>query len=345
MVKSGEDFFMNASYYERQLQHISAWHLIFEIIRRCVGWLGDCHFVVWLLGFAWPLIQFAVLRPLLLLLRFLDGTAKFVARGPEQRIVDVEVMLLSGETVAKLTMPNSTTVRELRKEVALRSTTRISAGHVRLLFGETVLSDDLVMKNFLGEADPSKCILQLIHRGRRNFVPSKSSKCSLTCKILLLGDSGTGKTNIMDRFAVGMFTESFISTIGIDFKIKQVACDEGIVVKLQIWDTAGQERFRKITQAYFRTSDAVILVYDVSVRESFEHLSMWLREVRQQTADALICLVANKTDLIRLVPREEAEEFASNNDLTYFEVSAKTDTDVYAPFHYITDVLMERAGL
>eukprot|EP00746_Dinoflagellata_sp_MGD_P010514 gnl/MRDRNA2_/MRDRNA2_121730_c0_seq1.p1 gnl/MRDRNA2_/MRDRNA2_121730_c0~~gnl/MRDRNA2_/MRDRNA2_121730_c0_seq1.p1 ORF type:complete len:374 (-),score=36.83 gnl/MRDRNA2_/MRDRNA2_121730_c0_seq1:18-1139(-) len=345
ILKTGGQLFMETADYETRLRQISTRHLIFETIRRGLTWCLNCHCVVWLLHLAWPCIRFAFLGPVLMLLEFLDGKGIDQEEEAKRRLVDVEVMLLSGEIIAQLTMPSSTTGRELRQEVALRSKTRISAGRVRLLFGEMMLSDDAVVKDLNGEASP-KFMLQLIHCEHRNFVPSQSSECNLISKILLIGDSGTGKTNIMDRFAAGTFTDTFVTTIGIDFKTKQVACDAGVVAKLQIWDTAGQERFRTIIQAYCRTSDSFILVYDVSVRESFDHLALWLNYILTHASrDTPICLVGNKTDLTRCVTREEAVEFAANNNLVHFEVSAKTDTSIRAPFHYLTDVLMDRAGL
>lgn len=321
-----------------QLSEIPTSHLIFEIICRCVAWFLNCRFVTWLLE---------------MILGFLTRTVEIAAGEQEEeekkRVVDVEVMLLSGETIAQLTVPRRTTVRELRKEMALRDKT--SPGRLKLLFEEVVLSDDAVVQDVIGgpvigEKRPRKYALQLIRREGRNFVPSQSDEYHLISKILLVGDSGTGKTNIMNRFADGTFSETFITTIGVDFKIRSVACDEGVAVKLQMWDTAGQERFRVITESYYRCANAFILVFDVSVRECFEHLRVWLEKIRKHSrADAPVCLLGNKTDLTRLVSREEAEEFAANNDLKYFEVSAKTDTDVCAPFYHLSDMLMDRAGL
>eukprot|EP00746_Dinoflagellata_sp_MGD_P030012 gnl/MRDRNA2_/MRDRNA2_171096_c0_seq1.p1 gnl/MRDRNA2_/MRDRNA2_171096_c0~~gnl/MRDRNA2_/MRDRNA2_171096_c0_seq1.p1 ORF type:complete len:367 (-),score=59.53 gnl/MRDRNA2_/MRDRNA2_171096_c0_seq1:18-1118(-) len=344
MLKSYGLFFREAVDSRMQISESPTRHLIFKIICRCMAWFLNCRFVGWFLELAnkymWPAV--------VLLAWFSERTAELAAGGQEEEekkgVVDVEVILLSGETIAQLTVPKRTIVRELRKEMALRDKT--SPGRLKLLFEEIVLSDDAIVHDVVGERRPRKLTLQLIRRESRNFTPSQSNEYNLLNRILLVGDSGAGKTNILNRFADGTFTESFISTIGVDFKIRNVACDEGVVAKLQMWDTAGQERFRIITPSYYQGANAFILVFDVSDRECFERLPFWLEEIRKHArADALVCLLGNKTDLMRFVPRKEAEEFAANNDLKYFEVSAKTDTDVCAPFYHLTDVLMDRAGL
>ena len=99
-------------------------------------------------------------------------------------------------------------------------------------------------------------------------------------KLLMIGDSGVGKTCLLLRYANDSFSPTFITTIGIDFKIKNVDID-GTRIKLQIWDTAGQERFRTITTSYFRGAQGILLVYDITNKWSFEGISRWLKEVEQ----------------------------------------------------------------
>lgn len=94
------------------------------------------------------------------------------------------------------------------------------------------------------------------------------------CKIILVGDSGSGKTSILGRFTEDVFTESFLATIGVDFKIKTLVLNDGKVMKLQVWDTSGQERFRSITQSYYRGAHAAVVVYDITSIESFRALSL-----------------------------------------------------------------------
>lgn len=99
-------------------------------------------------------------------------------------------------------------------------------------------------------------------------------------KLVLIGDSGVGKSCLLLRFADDAFTESYITTIGVDFRFRTIEIDNK-VVKLQIWDTAGQERFRTITSAYYRGADGIVMVYDSTDRESFAHIDDWLQEVNR----------------------------------------------------------------
>ncbi|TMW96483.1 hypothetical protein EJD97_007281 [Solanum chilense] len=116
-------------------------------------------------------------------------------------------------------------------------------------------------------------------------------------KLLLIGDSGVGKSCLLLRFSDGSFTTSFIITIGIDFKIKTVELD-GKRIKLQIWDTAGQERFRTITTAYYRGAMGILLVYDVTDESSFNNIRNWIRNIEQHASDNVNkILVGNKADM------------------------------------------------
>eukprot|EP01083_Nonionella_stella_P151319 483325_1 len=117
-------------------------------------------------------------------------------------------------------------------------------------------------------------------------------------KTVLIGDSGVGKSCLLLRFADDSFTDSYISTIGVDFRFRTVSIDKK-TVKLQIWDTAGQERFRTITSAYYRGAHGIIMVYDVTNPESFEHVEDWLTEVnRHASENTMKLLVGNKADMV-----------------------------------------------
>mmetsp|Transcript_35141 Transcript_35141/g.71640 ORF Transcript_35141/g.71640 Transcript_35141/m.71640 type:complete len:131 (+) Transcript_35141:108-500(+) len=115
-------------------------------------------------------------------------------------------------------------------------------------------------------------------------------------KLVLIGDSGVGKSCLLLRFADNAFTDSYISTIGVDFRFRTVKVEKH-TVKLQIWDTAGQERFRTITSAYYRGADGIIMVYDVTNQESFNHVADWLTEVNRYASEGTCkLLVGNKSD-------------------------------------------------
>ncbi len=153
-------------------------------------------------------------------------------------------------------------------------------------------------------------------------------------KVLLIGDSGVGKSCLLLRFADDTYTESHISTIGVDFKIKTVELDNKII-KLQIWDTAGQERFRTITSSYYRGAHGIIVVYDITNQESFVNVKQWLHEIdRYGSENVDILLVGNKNDLSmkREITFEQGKEFAESLNIEFVETSAKISTGVEKAF-------------
>uniref|UniRef100_T1JFW5 Ras-related protein Rab-43 n=1 Tax=Strigamia maritima TaxID=126957 RepID=T1JFW5_STRMM len=155
-------------------------------------------------------------------------------------------------------------------------------------------------------------------------------------KIVVIGDSGVGKTSVVQRFKSGTFIERHGNTIGVDFAMKEMIVD-GKKIKLQIWDTAGQERFRTITQSYYRSAHGVILVYDITKRSSFLNVQRWLEEVRRYTAsNVLILMIGNKCDLetLREVENVEAQAMTERvpEIITTLETSAREDTNVSTAF-------------
>ena len=163
-------------------------------------------------------------------------------------------------------------------------------------------------------------------------------------KILLIGDSGVGKTSIILRFSDDTYTESFISTIGVDFKLRTIQVGDKII-KLQIWDTAGQERFRTITSSYYRGAHGIILVYDITDRISFENIVKWMDDVDRYALGSVdTMLVGNKGDMEdkRAVEYERAQKFAAGTKMRFFETSAKNASNVNNLFKAMVDTIMKR---
>ncbi|CAM8978950.1 unnamed protein product [Rhodiola kirilowii] len=153
-------------------------------------------------------------------------------------------------------------------------------------------------------------------------------------KLLLIGDSGVGKSCLLLRFADDSYLDSYISTIGVDFKIRTVEQD-GKAIKLQIWDTAGQERFRTITSSYYRGAHGIIIVYDVTDEESFKNVKQWLNEIHRYASDNVNkLLVGNKCDLTdnRAISYETAKAFADEIGIPFLETSAKDAINVEQAF-------------
>ncbi|KAJ3215920.1 Ras- protein Rab-1A [Clydaea vesicula] len=158
-------------------------------------------------------------------------------------------------------------------------------------------------------------------------------------KLLLIGDSGVGKSCLLLRFADDTYTESYISTIGVDFVSK--------TVKLQIWDTAGQERFRTITSSYYRGAHGIIVVYDVTDQETFNNVKQWLQEIDRYANEGVNkLLVGNKSDLVnkKVVEYNAAKEFADSLTIPFLETSAKNATNVEQAFLTMAKHIKDRMG-
>jgi small GTP-binding protein len=153
-------------------------------------------------------------------------------------------------------------------------------------------------------------------------------------KLLLIGDSGVGKTCVLFRFSEDAFNSTFISTIGIDFKIRTIDLD-GKKIKLQIWDTAGQERFRTITTAYYRGAMGIMLVYDITNEKSFDNIRNWIRNIEEHAAaDVEKMVLGNKCDMNdkRQVACDRGEGLAREYNVKFMETSAKTSINVEEAF-------------
>jgi len=175
--------------------------------------------------------------------------------------------------------------------------------------------------------------------------------------LVLIGDSGVGKSCLLLRFADDKWTDSYISTIGVDFKIRTIELD-GKTIKLQIWDTAGQERFRTISSTYYRGAHGIIVVYDITNLESCNNVKRWLTEIDKYARENVNkLLVANKSDLgdpatsepgLRQVTQDKGKEFAEQLDIPFLETSAKSGTFVDTAFlmmaHEIKNKMMNVSG-
>ena len=149
-------------------------------------------------------------------------------------------------------------------------------------------------------------------------------------KILLIGNSAVGKSSLLMRFAEDIFSENFLPTIGVDFKIRTIQAG-GSTVKLQMWDTAGQQKFKTITSAYYKGANGIILVFDITDRKSFMDVQNWLDESDKYAKENVVkILIGNKKDLEteRKVSQTEARNFAESIGTNYFQTSAKDGLNI-----------------
>mmetsp|Transcript_3519 Transcript_3519/g.5087 ORF Transcript_3519/g.5087 Transcript_3519/m.5087 type:complete len:253 (+) Transcript_3519:3-761(+) len=159
-------------------------------------------------------------------------------------------------------------------------------------------------------------------------------------KVLLLGDSGVGKTSLMLRFADNEFQPNLMSTAGVDFKVRYLENQKtkGKRIKCQIWDTAGQERFHVITRTYYRGSHGIALVYDVTNERSFEQINYWMNNIKNHAGkDVFVVLFGNKVDLPhRKVTYEQGKQAAAKHNALFYETSAKDGTNVLEAFEALS---------
>eukprot|EP00658_Telonema_sp_P-2_P073685 TRINITY_DN6279_c0_g1_i4.p1 TRINITY_DN6279_c0_g1~~TRINITY_DN6279_c0_g1_i4.p1 ORF type:complete len:208 (+),score=46.89 TRINITY_DN6279_c0_g1_i4:93-716(+) len=169
--------------------------------------------------------------------------------------------------------------------------------------------------------------------------PGGPEECDHRFKLLLIGDSGVGKSCLLLRYADNRYTESYISTLGVDFRMVTLELG-GESIKLQIWDTAGQERFRTITSNYYRGANGIVIVFSVTEEESFNSVARWLAEIERNVGTSVHkILVGNKCDMVskRKVQREVAEQFAHKYGIPYVETSAKEGHNVQQVFNELSE--------
>ncbi|XP_048343074.1 ras-related protein Rab-15 isoform X1 [Sphaerodactylus townsendi] len=162
-------------------------------------------------------------------------------------------------------------------------------------------------------------------------------------RLLLIGDSGVGKTCLLCRFTDNEFHPSHISTIGVDFKMKTIDVD-GIKVRIQIWDTAGQERYQTITKQYYRRAQGIFLVYDISSERSYQHIMKWASDVDEYAPDGVQkILIGNKADEEekRQVGREQGLQLAKEYGMDFYETSACTSLNIKESFTRLTELVLQ----
>ena len=162
-------------------------------------------------------------------------------------------------------------------------------------------------------------------------------------KVLLLGNSDVGKSSLLLRFVDSVWNDGFVPTIGVDFKVKTLEINNK-KVKMQIWDTDGQERFRTVVSTYFKGAHGILLLYDVTNKDSFKNLENWLIEIEKNSSDKVLkILLGNKCDLSddREIQTEEGQAFAVRNGMEFMETSAKMNTNVSEAFETLGKLMIE----
>lgn len=164
--------------------------------------------------------------------------------------------------------------------------------------------------------------------------------------VVLIGDSGVGKTNILSRYTRDEINMNSKSTIGVEFSTKIVRTKDGKLIKAQIWDTAGQERYRAITTAYYRGAVGALMIYDITAHQTFDSLTTrWMEEMRNHASSNIVLLmVGNKCDLEhnRLVQTEQAKQFAQQNGLPFLETSVVDGTNIEKAFLLLIEEIYQR---
>ena len=171
---------------------------------------------------------------------------------------------------------------------------------------------------------------------------NSEQEAQIVLKLLLLGDSSVGKTSILNKYISNKFDESSISTVGVDYMDKIIDYNK-FKIKLQIWDTSGEEKFRTITKNFYRNADGLLVVFDLTKKESYDHIRSWINEAKENNDKLKTILIGNKLDLKdeRIVAIDVAKQFAEKNNLKYIETSAKDGTNINESFQAIIDLLFD----
>ena len=163
-------------------------------------------------------------------------------------------------------------------------------------------------------------------------------------RITMLGDSAVGKTSLISQFLTQNFDENYLTTIGKDKLEKKVVMEDGNEIKVIIWDTAGQERFHSIATSTIKGSQGIVLTFDLTKKSTFKSLDAWLNDIKENSNEVPVVIFGNKCDLFEKyeVENEEAKKFAKDNNLQYFETSAKQNVNVQEGFNAIAKLAYEK---
>ena len=162
--------------------------------------------------------------------------------------------------------------------------------------------------------------------------------------MVTLGNTSVGKSSFIIKYIENKFTYNYIATLGLDFKQKKIKLKDGKDIRLRIFDTAGQERFKNIQASYYKGANGILVVYDITNRESFENLNSWLIEIEKNAnKNVYKLLIGNKCDLEekRKVSYQEGKDFAASNGMQFIETSAKADTKVKDAFELLTQEIIK----
>jgi len=180
---------------------------------------------------------------------------------------------------------------------------------------------------------------------KSNFDENSDMENSKCCEfnVILLGDSGVGKTSILTKFIEGNFENNQKCTINVEFKTKNLKIDNDLYAKLRIYDTAGQERYRSLTRQYYHLAHGIVLVFDLTDENSFNNLNKWIKEIDDNAKNVEVILVGNKSDLKnRVILNSRAEQFAHENNFQYRETSAKEGTNILLLFEALSNGMNKR---
>ena len=164
----------------------------------------------------------------------------------------------------------------------------------------------------------------------------------IVLKLLLLGDTQVGKTSIITKYVEDKFEESALSTVGVDYKFK-IMTHKNLKIKLQIWDTSGEERFRSIAKNFYRNTEALFIVFDLTNKKTFDNVKNWISEAKEHNQDIKMIIIGNKSDLKEkiVIKKETAQKLANENKIKYFETSAKDGTNIKESFTALIDSLLD----